>query len=296
MTPAPAPGLLLVAKPTGMTSRQAVDVVMRKLEVRRMGHAGTLDPFAEGLLIVLWGRATGLVPYLQEYPKSYRAVIRMGRTTDTQDVTGTVLREVDASRLGADAILAAMGAFRGEIEQVPPRFSAVKHQGRRSYAMARKGLVPEALPRLRRIHRYELLEWAPPLARVFVECSTGTYVRTLGHDLGNALGVGGSLEALERSAIGPFRVEDAIGVERVHEMTGVELLARAVRLADALPDWPTVAVDDEGARDLMNGIPGSLPERAPAHPVRVVDGAGNLLALYRGGEHPGFLRVFVGQD
>jgi tRNA pseudouridine55 synthase len=280
-----------------MTSRRAVDAVKVKVGGRRVGHAGTLDPFADGLLLVLWGRATGLVPYLQEYSKSYLATIRLGRSTDTQDRTGTILEERDAGCLEAGAIRDAMGTFLGDIEQVPPAFSALRRNGRRFYDMARRGERPVAPARTRRVHRFELLEWEPPLARGLVECSTGTYVRTLAHDLGIRLGPGGSLDALTRIAIGPFRVEEALAVDEVTRMAGEEVLARAIPPAAALPDWPALQVEDEIARDLANGIPGTLAERAPTdRPVRVIDGRGRLLALYRGGRNPGFLRVFVGDD
>jgi tRNA pseudouridine55 synthase len=280
-----------------MTSRRVVDAVMGKVGGRRVGHAGTLDPFAEGLLLVLWGRATGLVPYLHEYSKSYLASIRLGRSTDTQDRTGKILEERDAGWLDAAAIREAMSAFLGDIEQVPPAFSAVKRNGRRSYELARRGEQPVASARTRRVHRFELLEWEPPLARALVVCSTGTYVRTLAHDLGRQLGPGGSLDVLTRIAIGPFRLEDALGVDEVTRMGREEILARAIPPAAALPDWPALIVEDDAARDLANGIPGTLAERAPAdRPVRVIDREGRLLALYRGGPKPGFLRVFVGDE
>lgn len=295
MNPASVPpGLLLLAKPSGPTSRWVVDRVVRSLRTRRVGHAGTLDPFASGLLLVVWGRATGLVPYLHEYEKSYRAVVRFGRVTDTQDRTGTVLEENPVSGIDRETLEGGLGPFRGRIHQVPPMYSAVKRDGERLYEFARRGEEVERAPRERRVSRLELLEWSTPVAVLEVTCSTGTYIRTLAHDLGRALGSGASLDALARTAIGPFRLADAIDPDRLEDLSREELLERAVAPADVLPDWPEIRLPEEEARRVVHGaFPDPRRLAAEAGRYRLLDAAGNLLALAEGGASPRLLRVFA---
>jgi tRNA pseudouridine55 synthase len=169
--PEAPPGFLLVDKPAGPSSRKVVDAVVRLAGTRRVGHAGTLDPFARGLLIVLWGRATALVPYVLEYPKRYLATVHFGRATDTQDRTGTPTAERDASALTPERVAAELPRFRGSILQAPPAFSAARSGGKRLYDLARRGVMTEAEPRERTVHRFELLEWRPPRGRFEVVCS-----------------------------------------------------------------------------------------------------------------------------
>jgi tRNA pseudouridine55 synthase len=288
-------GLLLVNKREGITSRRVVDRVVRRLGTSRVGHAGTLDPFARGLLLVVWDRATGLVPYLQAYPKTYVAEIRFGRVTDTQDHTGRVQTEADASHLDAGRIGAAMRQSEGWIEQIPPAFSAVKWGGQPAHRRTRRGERIDLAPRRRFVHRFELLEWTPPVARCAIVCASGTYVRTLAHDLGRALGPGGCLEALERTAIGPFRLADALDAEALDTMTGDELTARALEPAGALPDWPFITLEDEAIRALVRGLVGPLADRhLPPGAYRALDDAGQLIALVEGGPTPRILRGFRG--
>src|SRR5581483_9813166 len=195
-TPPPIPppgGLLNLAKASGPTSHDVVARVRRLLGVRRVGHSGTLDPLAEGVLLVGVGPATRLLEYLGDLPKRYHAGIRFGQSTDTQDVTGTVLDTVDTLSLAKAQVEAALGAFRGETEQLPPMYSAVKVAGERLYERARRGEVVERSPRRVRIDELVLTEFRPgPAAEGALEvaCSSGTYIRTLCHDLGHSLGVG----------------------------------------------------------------------------------------------------------
>jgi tRNA pseudouridine55 synthase len=295
--PPPAPGMLILDKPAGPTSRRLVDDVVRVLGTRRVGHAGTLDPFARGVLLVAWGKATAFVPYLQDYEKSYEAVVRFGRVTDTQDRLGETIEEHDASGLTAEAVEAALPGFRGEILQVPPMYSALKQNGRRLYELARRGETVDREPRRRRVSRLELAAWTPPVARLVVTCSSGTYVRTLAHDLGAALGPGASLDELTRTAVGPHRLEGAVAGDGVASLSREELLARAVPPAGVLPDWPavvlpadeTVAAASGSWRDPRDRIPG-------AGRYRLLDETGRLLALARGGEEPRLLRVFAERE
>jgi len=289
-------GLLLVNKPEGMTSRRVVDRVVRRLRSSRVGHAGTLDPFARGLLIVLWDRATALVPYLQEYPKTYLAEIRFGRVTDTQDRTGQVERETDASHLDPSDIRAAMRRSEGWIEQVPPTFSAVKWGGQPAHKRTRRGERLDLAPRRRFVHRFELLDWSPPLARSFIECASGTYVRTLAHDLGRALGPGGCLESLERTGIGPFALADAIDLTSVETLSNEAFTGNMLEPALALPDWPSITLDDDETFALVRGLVGPLCDRRlDDRAFRALDKDGQLVALVQGGRAPHILRGFRGE-
>ncbi|HET9233105.1 MAG TPA: tRNA pseudouridine(55) synthase TruB, partial [Candidatus Eisenbacteria bacterium] len=273
-----------------------VDRVVGRLGFSRVGHAGTLDPFAQGLLLVLWDRATPLVPYLQDYPKTYVASIRFGRVTDSQDRTGRVLEETDASHLDPALIEKAMRRSEGWIEQVPPTLSAVKWEGQPAHRRTRRGERLDLAPRRRYVHRFELLEWTPPLARTHIVCASGTYVRTLAHDLGDALGTGASLDSLERKGIGPFRLEDAIGMHALDAMSRAELLARALEPADALPDWPSIVLEEIEVDALVRGLVGPLCDRRlDDRCFRALDQEGHLIALVQGGRSPHIVRGFRGE-
>jgi tRNA pseudouridine55 synthase len=288
----PAAGVLLVAKPTGPTSRAVVDVVVRALGTHRVGHAGTLDPFADGLLIVAWEKATALLTYLQGQAKTYVATVRFGRVTDTQDRTGRVLAERDTGALTADAVRDSLAPFRGTIDQVPPMYSAVKSGGERLYEIARRGETRERVARTREVHALELTDWNPPLAQLRVVCSSGTYVRTLAHDLGETLGTGACLDTLTRTDIGSFRLAEAVALDQVMELGAGGLLSRAIRPADALPDWGAITVSDGEAREVMCGSWRDPDRRAASgERFRVLDGRGRLLALVRGGDAIEYLRV-----
>lgn len=213
-------GILVVDKPVGMTSHDVVAVVRRALGMRRVGHTGTLDPAASGVLVCAVGRATRLVPYLQAGDKTYAATIVLGRETDSQDADGEVVAEVDASHLDEDTVCRALKAFMGTIQQVPPMVSALKVGGERLHEKARRGEVVEREPRTVTISDLVLEDFTPgerAEVRVLVTCSPGTYVRTIAHDLGRALGVGGSLSHLRRLANGGFGVDEAMSLDEVRE-------------------------------------------------------------------------------
>jgi tRNA pseudouridine55 synthase len=247
---------------------------------------------AEGVLLVLWEKATLLVPFLHEYPKEYRAVVRLGRTTDTQDRTGTVLAERSPSGITTATIEAALPRFRGRILQTPPSFSALKQKGRRAYEEARRGNPTPPEPRHRHVHRLELVEWNPPLAVLDCSVEGGTYIRTLAHDMGQALGVGGSLDELLRTAVGPFRFEDAEDAQSLFARDRGAILERAVPPADILPDWPRMVVPgEEGERVLQGSWLDPHRRLTPGTRYRLVDEQGGLLALVEGGEKPRYLRV-----
>lgn len=205
-----AHGILNLLKPQGMTSMDAVRRVKRLTRERSVGHGGTLDPLATGVLPILFGQATRVMDILIEGHKVYRGVVRLGITTDTYDITGRVLTAVDPSGIGREQVEAVLQRFVGTITQVPPAYSAIKQEGEPLYQRARRGQEVQPKPRRVRIFRLEILAWAPPTFTVEIECGRGVYIRSLAHDLGQALGCGAALEALERRQAGPFRWEDAV--------------------------------------------------------------------------------------
>jgi tRNA pseudouridine55 synthase len=273
-------GLLLIDKPPGVTSFDVVRRVKRSFRVKKIGHLGTLDPFATGLLPLALGEATKLAQFLLEESKTYLAVLRLGAETDTQDVTGRITRESDSLPTPAEVRRAA-ASFVGEIEQVPPMYSAVHHQGERLYKLARRGETVAAAPRPAVVHCLEVMEVALPLATIRVECGKGTYIRTLAHDLGRALGCGAHLTALTRLAVGPFRLEEAVALEVIEKMEDrADLERRLIPLAQCLPRYQVVRVEPEEARRLTQGQTLPWPEQdAPAGAnVRVV-AEGTLVAV-----------------
>ena len=201
---------LLVDKPTGMTSHDVVAVVRRDTSVRKVGHAGTLDPMATGLLIVLVARrATRLQEAFMHLPKVYEGTMRLGEQTPSHDAETDVVERTDPSHVTREDVEALRSQFTGTIQQVPPMYSAVKMDGERLYEKARRGETVDRPPRQVRIDRFDLIDWAPPDLRFRVECSKGTYVRSLARDVGDALDVGAHLTALRRTAIGPYQVTAA---------------------------------------------------------------------------------------
>ena len=244
-------GLLVVDKPAGMTSHDVVARVRRALGTRRVGHAGTLDPPATGVLLVGVGRATRLLRFCEVHEKEYMAEVTFGAVTSTQDAEGEVLAEADASALTGEAVEAALARFRGEIDQVPPMVSAVKVGGERLYKAARRGEDVERASRTITVHALDLLSFEPgprARARLRVVCSKGTYVRTLAHDLGAALGPGAHVATLRRTRIGPF---DATGAVRLEDVTP----ERVRDVGDALTGYPRRDVDAAAARALIQGKP-----------------------------------------
>lgn len=265
-------GILLVDKPAGMTSHDVVDACRRALGVRRIGHAGTLDPPATGLLVLGVGRATRLLRFLEAYDKEYRAEVVFGAETTTEDATGEVTAESDASGLDRAAVERALAGFVGEIDQVPPMVSAVKVGGERLYRKARRGEEVERAPRRVSVHEIALESFEPSArarATVRVRCSKGTYVRSLARDVGRALGAGAHVGALRRLAIGPFRVEEAV--------QPAAATSAAIRsMDDAVAGYPRRDVDPVTARALAQGKP--LAAAGVAGPYAVF-GPGGLVAM-----------------
>jgi tRNA pseudouridine55 synthase len=252
-------GWVVLDKPVGMTSTYAVSVIKRLFAAKRAGHAGTLDPLASGCLPIALGDATKTVPFVMDGRKTYRFTIRWGEERDTDDAEGRVVESSDA-RPTPDAIMALLPGFLGAIEQVPPRFSAIKIEGERAYDIARDGEEPELKPRIVNIDRLALVDMPDPDHSGFVaECGKGTYVRALARDLGRALGCRGHVAALRRIAVGPFAETEMISLEDVQALchraaAGEGNLADALfPVATALDDIPALAVSRADAARLQRG-------------------------------------------
>jgi tRNA pseudouridine55 synthase len=273
-------GLLLIDKPGGITSFAVVRRVRKALKVKKVGHLGTLDPFATGLLPLALGEATKLAQFLLDEPKTYLATLKLGVETDTQDLTGQISSESDYLP-SPEEIHQATGAFLGEIDQVPPMYSAVHHQGERLYKLARRGETVEAAPRKVVIHRLEITDVDLPRVTLEVKCGKGTYIRTLAHDLGRALGCGAHLIGLSRLAVGPFRLEEALPLELIEQTADPEEMQQyLIPLASCLPSLKAVRVDGFQARRLAQGqsLPWPEPNPAEGEKVRVM-AEGDLVAV-----------------
>ncbi|MBB3665089.1 MULTISPECIES: tRNA pseudouridine(55) synthase TruB [Prauserella salsuginis group] len=275
--PAPPPGLLIVDKPAGMTSHDVVAKARRFLGTRKIGHAGTLDPMATGVLVLGVERATKLLGHLALDRKTYLATITLGAATTTDDAEGEILTETDASAVTDGAIAAGIVGLTGELQQVPSAVSAVKVDGKRAYARVRDGEDVDLPPRPVTVHRFDLLATRREGDRialdVMVDCSSGTYVRALARDLGAALGVGGHLMQLRRTTVGPFTLAAARTLEAVEAEPGLSLtLAEAVAAA-----FPRRDVDAAETRAVRHG------QRLPAAGIAGVYGVfgpdGEVLAL-----------------
>jgi tRNA pseudouridine55 synthase len=270
-------GVLVIDKPAGMTSHDVVDVVRRRFRVKRVGHGGTLDPDATGVLVVGLGRATRFLSYAQASPKRYRAVARLGVTTSTQDASGDVLEERPVEVDGVELSRAVAG-FRGEIEQVPPMVSAVKVGGERLYEKARRGEEVERAARRVTIFELEVVELCPRTAEVTLEvlCSGGTYVRTLIHDLGAELGCGAHMASLRRTEASGFSERDAVALEAVARQ-------HLRPLADVVGSMARLEIGEAAARRVAHGAElerdPSLALRDGGHVALVHEG--RLLGVYR---------------
>jgi tRNA pseudouridine55 synthase len=249
-------GWLVLDKPVGMTSTHAVSVVKRLFQARRAGHAGTLDPLASGLLPIALGEATKTVPFVMDGRKIYRFTVRWGEERDTDDAEGRVI-EISAERPTAEAIRALIPRFSGLIEQVPPRFSAVKIGGERAYDLARDGEAVELAPRPIEVHHLELVETPDPDHSVLAaECGKGTYVRALARDMGRALGCFGHVTALRRTAVGPFAEQNAIALETLQRMPPDDPMIAAAALLPVeagLAALPALRVSSADAGRLARG-------------------------------------------
>lgn len=288
--PSASPGLLAVDKPAGPTSHDIVDRVRASLGIRRVGHTGTLDPFASGLLLLLVGRATRLAEYLHHPRKRYRAVARLGRATTTDDVEGETLKEDEGEgwrSVRPEEVERALAGFRGSIRQRPPLYSAKKVGGETAYRRARRGESVELPPVDVVVDELTLESFEPPRVTFHVLCSTGTYIRSLARDLGESLGTGAHLEELRRTAVGDVRVEDALPADALDDADRVR--AALLPPERALEHLPRARLGEAASRRFMTG--GAVEVDGVAAAMEAVDGTapdGTMVAVL--GEE-GFLGV-----
>lgn len=276
-------GLMLVDKPAGPSSHKVVSIVRQGTGVRKVGHAGTLDPRATGVLVLCMGAATRLSEFLSTASKRYEALIRFGTSTETYDAEGDAIR-VTHTAPGEDEIRAILPQFMGEIEQTPPPYSAIKVKGKKAYELARKGEQVELEPRNISIYQLDFLQYNPPDLTISVECSAGTYIRSLAHDFGEALNVGAHLANLRRVKSGPFTLDDCVSLSQLEQSFRSGDWEAFIRpAAEALPDLPIVQVSGKLLDDLRNGrriqAEGSVEGMA-----RAIGPDGDLVAILQAAE------------
>jgi len=245
-------GILNINKPLGKTSFAIVSMIKRLTRERRVGHAGTLDLRASGVLPVCFGQGTRVIEFLMEAGKVYRAQIELGVATDTHDATGKIIQHGDPSQVSREQVERALNSFRGLIRQTPPMYSAVKYHGQRLYKLARAGITVSRKSRLARIYCLELIDFEPPVATVEIECGKGTYIRSLAHDLGQLLGCGAHLKELIRLRYGPFNMTDAVALGQLEDAT--YYWQRLVYPIDVvLSHWSAVVLGDNQGWVIRNG-------------------------------------------
>lgn len=272
-------GVLVIDKPVGLTSHDVVQIVRRGTGIRRAGHTGTLDPRASGVLVVLIGPAVRLSEYVSASDKRYQATIRLGSSTDTYDAEGTVTDTAPVEDISEENFDEILQTYVGEMEQVPPPYSAVKVKGRKSYELAREGEDVELKPRMVNVYNLEILEWAPPEVVIDVFCSSGTYVRSLAHDLGKGMGTGAHLIGLRRTRSGRFTLRDAVPLRRLQESFDKgDWYRHLIPAAEALGDWYAIELDPDQVELVRHG------HRIPAEPgeegmARGISQQGDLVAL-----------------
>lgn len=280
-------GIININKPAGFTSHDVVAKLRGMLRQKKIGHTGTLDPEATGVLPVCLGRGTKLCDMLTDKHKVYEAEVLLGVETDTQDMTGTVIKTSEVT-VTPEAVLEAVMSFKGHYNQIPPMYSALKVDGRKLYDLAREGKVIERKARPVEIHEIEILSMDLPQLKILVNCSKGTYIRTLCHDLGQQLGCGGAMKALLRTQVGRFKLEDALTLEQVQAMVDAGELDQAVLPVDAaLGDCRKIKIQAPFEKLLYNGNP-LLPvqttetgEPQADEKVRIYDTEDRFIGLYQ---------------
>ncbi len=271
-------GLLNVDKPAGVTSRDVVNRVQRRVRPHKTGHAGTLDPLATGVLIIAIGQATRLVEYVQRMPKTYQGTFLLGRTSDTEDVEGNVVELPDAAVPTRDEVMAAIPRFVGTIEQRPPAYSAVKVAGQAAYKLARRGEAVDLAPRPVDIHSIDLVRYEYPNLELRVKCGGGTYIRSLGRDLAESLRTGAVMSFLRRLAIGPFRADEAVSCEN---LTAGSIEANLLSPLMGVSGLSQIALNDEQIGRVSRGQQISACEDQPDQEVAAVDSRGQLIAILK---------------
>lgn len=279
-------GVFNIDKAGGLTSMDVVRRVKRIFSQRRVGHGGTLDPMATGVLPVCMGQATRLMEYLVNGQKEYLATVRLGATTDTYDAEGRIVEEKDPSGVTRDDVEAALDSFRGTIQQTPPMYSALKHQGRRLHELARAGVQVDIEPRTVEIMQLDIIDWQSPLVSLSIRCSRGMYVRSLAFDLGQALGCGAHLAQLRRLQTGPFHADTAITLERLEEAYQEDTWSTLFHPPDYLVlHLSAVLLSDVEEKQVRNGQPVPLAPRTHysehMETCRAYSSDGRFIALVR---------------
>lgn len=257
-------GILNINKPRGKTSFSIVAMVKRLSGEKRAGHAGTLDPEASGVLPVCIGKGTRIIEFLVDTTKTYRARIEFGVATDTYDNSGRITRQGDITGINRKQIEAALGSFRGSIQQIPPMYSAVKHRGQPLYKLARAGISVERKSRTAVVHRLELISWRTPVATLEVECGKGTYIRSLAHDLGQVLGCGAHLKSLIRTRCGLFDISEAVSISQLESAFSYGYWQHFVYPMDmVLQQYQAIVVNDATEALIRKGSPVVLEPDSP---------------------------------
>jgi tRNA pseudouridine55 synthase len=270
-------GILIVDKPQGLTSHDVVAVVRRAAKTGKVGHAGTLDPLATGVLVVAIGQATRTLEYLTAHDKRYTATVRLGQNTTTYDAEGEVTFAYEGDLPDLSVIENAVRSQRGKIQQVPPIFSAIKQDGEAAYAKARRGETVELAAREVTIHELDIMEWSPPELKIAVHCSKGTYIRSIAYDIGAVLGVGGHLTALRRTASGAFTEAQAHSLEEVRAATPEQVEAWLLPVGVGLEGLPPLVVTPSEILALRQGK--SLTANDGYGTARALDEHGRLIAI-----------------
>ncbi|WP_022948543.1 tRNA pseudouridine(55) synthase TruB [Methylohalobius crimeensis] len=272
-------GILLLDKPQGVTSNHALQKVKRLLGARKAGHTGSLDPVASGLLPICLGEATKISPFLLGSDKRYRVTVRLGAATATGDVEGEITDRRPVPALNEPTIEPALARFRGEIDQIPPMYSALKQGGKRLYDLARQGIEVERPPRRVAIHSLELLEFGSDFLKLEIFCSKGTFIRTLAEDIGKELGTAGHVEALRRTRVGDFVIDDAVTLDRLTAMSLEERRRLLLPIDRAVLAFPSVSLSDDMAFYVMRGQPVMIPKLKAQGCVRLYNREGTFLGV-----------------
>jgi tRNA pseudouridine55 synthase len=272
-------GFLNINKPSGMTSHDVVAKIRRALKIKKIGHAGTLDPLATGVLVLCLGKATRLSEYAMSSIKRYRARVFLGAVTDTYDAEGEVQEQIAASHLTRNDVENALLTFVGDIEQLPPIYSAIKQGGKKLYELARAGETVERSLRPVTIRQIKLIEWSPPEFVIDVVCSSGTYIRSLAFDIGQFLGVGAYLSGLVRTASGQFQVENAVSLEAI--LTDENWRSQLIPADSVVAGYPALYLDAAATTDVICGRPIEIVEPLDMDLGRAYNSDGEFIALVR---------------
>jgi tRNA pseudouridine55 synthase len=274
-------GIIVVDKPVDWTSHDVVLHLRKTLRIKKIGHSGTLDPLATGVLLITVGQATRLFPYLSRLDKTYTGEIRFGQATETYDTRGRPVGPESSDFPEEKELRRTIEFFEGEITQLPPSFSAKKVNGQPAFKLAREGLAPNLSPVEVKVFRFLMIEYSPPFLKFLIECSSGTYIRTLAHDLGQKLGCGAHLTQLRRVAVGRYTEEEAFSLEKIQELTGKKEISEfIIPLDQLLPDYPAVWLNQLSVKAFLHGSKIGLDQVVRASLVRYSASAEPLYRIF----------------